>query len=1165
MSDDTAVRDAAPTLVHVAPPPESSANAAASAGASPSPTESPRSSTAHDSQLGGRRRSSTQHRSFLFPASELLPSSATLSTQIAAQLSLAARRNSGAFYGSKVHPSTILTETELAQLTLEQQQQSQAPARHGSASGSVTSSVGRSPSTTLLSRATTALHRKRADMQPFPLRFRDASLDEIFCKHFNVYVLKKVRLAALIIAALNAALLVAQYASRPRTATASAVFASRAALLTLALAFYALSFLAAFARHFDQWLWAHYVAHGVVLLLPRLLFLAGVWRDRESDADGRDAAVFGSQRGVRVMLHVYMLLVFNASGMRFTAATLCALLHVLLKGFFVVVFCKDCAFSELESTAGLALVAFCMLSSYYSERYVRTEFVERLSVAEDRKRRDDLLETMLPVHIKESLKHKRTDELAQHYEEVSILFCYVSNFQALSRHASAIDLVKLINRIVFCFDKATDARGVYKVEAIAETYMCAAGVPYRDPYHCEKVADMALTMMRIRETEQWSFNGVEIQLQIGIHAGPVVAGVVGSKTYSYHLFGDTVNTSSRICSSSAPGRIQISDRVRQLLARSGSYLISERGAMNLKGKGLVRLHWLDGKRAPGASAAASLVGRPDLSCGFESAVEDAVRSEVTNYAPHHRSDDYLGYLSAIEMGRWTLRFQPKAARRRASVAVAPRLGPQGADLRDIEGTAAEMEAVFRHDHDRESTPQFLTGVKTLALMLVARVLVQIYNQRRGSAEGSAAYALHTGQLVVALATVYASRRWPAAFYRLKERSATLLAVLYVVLVNLQSLLHVDAQALLEENLLDAVIFGLALRLRFTNAVLVNASGFASYVALGVAARAHTAAATAAASWLELGEGVALSLAAVALVGHFGFKRELGLRHDFLLKCTLRLETQKCEDLLANMLPSPQYAEALMQQSTVVDELAEVTLLYSDMVGFTQLGSTLRPGELALLLNKIYSAFDRHLDAFGVYKMDTVGDAFIVVGGLPSHKSERNHAAAVAAFAIEMLHEIERFCAEARVALQMRIGLHTGKVVGGVVGIKKPRYLIWGHHTVVANLMESRGTPGRVQLSEDTYQHLRQCPEFHIEERVGRVQISESEAVRTFFLAKNHVSVKHKVIARYLHARPALNTLALAQLRSCLRLPENSPLSKQLDAARPALDRSRSFVDIIGKR
>jgi hypothetical protein len=88
-----------------------------------------------------------------------------------------------------------------------------------------------------------------------------------------------------------------------------------------------------------------------------------------------------------------------------------------------------------------------------------------------------------------------------------------------------------------------------------------------------------------------------------------------------------------------------------------------------------------------------------------------------------------------------------------------------------------------------------------------------------------------------------------------------------------------------------------------------------------------------------------------------------------------------QELLANMLPTPQYAEALLLQGTIVDELEDVTLLYSDMVGFTALSATMKPVDSCIFLNKVYSAFDKHLDSFGVYKMDTVGDAFIVIGGM----------------------------------------------------------------------------------------------------------------------------------------------------------------------------------------
>lgn len=1116
------------------------------ANAAPAPVAAPHTELNRDgsSRIGQRtrsisssgssndRRSGLHHRSFVFPAHEILPTSAFI--QQPGQFSNHRRTFQAPFYGtSKVQPThTVGSDTGADDVA--------------------------------------ARTSKRAEMQVFPLRFKDASLDEVFCKHYNLYVLKKVRVANQIVFFMNAVLILGQYLTRAQSYLDS-TFSSRALLIALTWWFYGASFFTWFQHYFDQVVFVHYFLHGIVLILPRLFHLVEFWYNAD-DSVLSESTLFCSQKSVRMMSLIYFLIVFNASGMRFTTATICALCHVSTKIFFVIVFCKECTFQDFESNVSLAMIGFCMLSSYYGERHVRTEFVERLSVAEERKRRDDLLETMLPVNIKESLKQKRTDDLAEYYEEVSILFCYVSNFQVLSKHASAIDLVKLINRIVFCFDKATDARGVYKVEAIAETYMCTAGVPYRDPYHCEKIADMALTMMRICETECWSFNGVEIQLQIGIHSGPVAAGVVGSKTYSYHLFGDTVNTSSRICSSSLPGKIQISERTRQLLSRSGYYMITDRGMMNLKGKGMVKLYWLEGKYTRPTRSEVS-----DISSSFEGAIEESIRSDVVGYAPHHRSDDYIGYMSAIEISRGTLRFQPKARRKIGKREVMP----APTDIKDISGTAVEMESVFRKDLDRDSTPQFLTSVQTVALVLLVTLASQVYNQKTTSRNGNLRYAINAVAFAAMTALALFIKRYPP-FFKVKEVCGTIGGMLFTLVINLQIVLPDDTVSLesgsadtssssnggggdskslhlsyLDFNILHAVIFGLAIRLRFVNSVAVNLWTFIVYLTLTIVVKAET--------WMQIAESFLLFLATFCIAIHFGYKREFGVRCDFLLKCTLRLEKQKCEDLLANMLPAPQYAEALMSQSTVVDELAEVTLLYSDMVGFTTLGSNLKPGDICVLLNKIYSAFDKHLDQFGIYKMDTVGDAFIVVGGLPTHKSERNHAAAVTAFAIEMLHEIDRFCAESKVSLQMRIGIHTGKVVGGIVGIKKPRYLIWGHHTVVANLMESRGTPGRIQISEDTYQQLRGCSEFTLEERAGRVQISENEVMRTFFIAKNHHSVKDRVISQYLQSRPALNLFALAQLRHCLQLPENSPLSKQLEAARPPLNKSRSFVDIIGKR
>ncbi|RLN88762.1 hypothetical protein BBJ28_00009384 [Nothophytophthora sp. Chile5] len=1057
-------------------------------------------------------------------------------------------------------------------------------------------------------------------MQTFPLRFRDGALEEAFRKHFNMYVVKKVRVASRILTALNAVMLAAQYATQTQVWN-DCVFLSRVGVVALSLIFHTATFVGWFHRHFDQFMLAHYVLQGFVVQLPRFSTLTGLLGgDEEAGGDDNsEFALFASLKSVRAMTLLYILNVFIVSGMRFTVASVCALCHIVVHLLFAVAFCRVCRLDEFEAATGLAMVAFCTVTAYHGERYVRQEFVARMSVDEERKRRDDLLETMLPVHIKERLKHNRTDGLAEHYDEVSILFCYVSDFQTLSKHASAIELVRLMNRIVFCFDRATDARDVYKVEAIAETYMCAAGVPQRDPFHCEKVADMALTMMRICEAERWSCNGVDIQLQIGIHSGPVVAGVVGCKTYSYHLFGDTVNTSSRVCSSGSAGKIQISDRSRQLLLRSGAFIISERGMMNLKGKGMVNLFWLEGKYAvPSRSGG---ISDTNVFGTFEAAMEESIRAGKLAHSSglHHRSDEYLSFIDGVKISRSTLDFRRKqiktatpkwprnllkTARVQSSPGGSdgPTIPMQTIESSDVGGvqavpsnTASEMESIFRADHNRDSTPQFFMALYTCVGFLLVIIVPRAYQKElepNATPQDAAAYALYCTTITTLLLVVYLLRRYPRLF-ALKEAWATVTGFLFVLAMNLQ-LLRLpgptttgDVQPsgteqtviYLDANLLHAVLFGLVLKLRFRNAALVNAWGFAVYVVCTVLRRGE--------AWTNRAEDFFLLLAGALLATHFGYKRELGLRRDFLLKCTLRLEKQKCEDLLTNMLPSTQYAEALMQQSTVVDELAEVTLLYSDMVGFTALGATLNPGAICVLLNQIYSAFDRHLDELGIYKMDTVGDAFIVIGGLPTHKSSKNHAAAITAFAVEMLREIDAFCSKTNVTLQMRIGIHTGKVVGGVVGIKKPRYLIWGHHTVVANLMESRGIPGRIQLSEDTYAHLHECPDFHVDGHVGSVKISENTAIRTYFLASDHPSVKDVVVGRYLHQLRSISTLnahALAQLRSCLHPPTNSPLSKQLEAPQasqqqieqeaaamgitssaPKMVKSTSFGSIISNR
>ncbi|MGB3239771.1 MAG: adenylate/guanylate cyclase domain-containing protein [Geitlerinemataceae cyanobacterium] len=185
---------------------------------------------------------------------------------------------------------------------------------------------------------------------------------------------------------------------------------------------------------------------------------------------------------------------------------------------------------------------------------------------------------------------------------------------------------------------------------------------------------------------------------------------------------------------------------------------------------------------------------------------------------------------------------------------------------------------------------------------------------------------------------------------------------------------------------------------------------------------------------------------------------------------LRREQDKSERLLLNILPAP-IADRLKQgHQNIADGFAEVTILFADLVGFTQLSSRKNPKELVDLLNQIFSAFDRLSEKHGLEKIKTIGDAYMVAGGLPDPKS--HSAADIAEMAIEMQQEMQNFRERTGEDLHLRIGMNTGPVVAGVIGTRKFIYDLWGDAVNVASRMESQGIPGCIQVTEATYTLLK---------------------------------------------------------------------------------------------
>jgi class 3 adenylate cyclase len=209
---------------------------------------------------------------------------------------------------------------------------------------------------------------------------------------------------------------------------------------------------------------------------------------------------------------------------------------------------------------------------------------------------------------------------------------------------------------------------------------------------------------------------------------------------------------------------------------------------------------------------------------------------------------------------------------------------------------------------------------------------------------------------------------------------------------------------------------------------------------------------------------------------------------------LQIEKDKSENLLLNILPKAVADRLKGGERTIANGHATVTVLFADLVGFTELARRTTPADLVSLLNGIFTAFDLLVEKHHLEKIKTIGDSYMLAGGIPLERPD--HAQAVADIALEMIQTLAALNAEKGTQLRVRIGINTGPIVAGVIGKRKFTYDLWGDTVNLASRMESSGVPGLVHVSESTHEALK--TEFDLEER-GITQVKGIGEVRTYFL------------------------------------------------------------------
>jgi adenylate cyclase len=209
---------------------------------------------------------------------------------------------------------------------------------------------------------------------------------------------------------------------------------------------------------------------------------------------------------------------------------------------------------------------------------------------------------------------------------------------------------------------------------------------------------------------------------------------------------------------------------------------------------------------------------------------------------------------------------------------------------------------------------------------------------------------------------------------------------------------------------------------------------------------------------------------------------------------LGMERDRSESLLLNILPKEIAARLKMGEKSIADYHPSVSILFADLVGFTPLASELSPIEIVELLNEIYSHFDSLMEKYGLEKIHTIGDSYMVASGLPHPRDD--HARALARLALEMNEYIDCLSLEIGKRLSFRIGINSGPVIAGVIGHKKFTYDVWGDTVNLASRMESHGTPGKIQVSQMTYELIKND---FVLQRQGPVSIKGKGEMETWFL------------------------------------------------------------------
>lgn len=777
-----------------------------------------------------------------------------------------------------------------------------------------------------------------------------------------------------------------------------------------------------------------------------------------------------------------------------------------------------------------ATVLVMLIFGYYTEMQNRINFLKFMKKNSDKRKDDEIFDNLIPKFVQNKLKAGDRGTTNDR-DTVTIVFANIAHFDELVAKLNPRELVSLLDKIWGSFDKLSVFHGIQKIETVGYTYMAAGGLKECEKdmdensllqHHTLRVFELALDMVEIISSIILE-NGDSVKIKIGVHTGKVLAGVIGEHKPQFSLIGDTVNTAARMGAKVAEMCILCTQESYDIV--KDDYPDFEMLEKEFKGKGLMKCYQANPIKKKKENQDAKMKGFKNFLTKFlaraiqqvggtDLKLEDFLKPNKAKVEPIKRQnsdrsnqsdflveDEYHQVGQAIEYEEgFNPRktkipgFKPDEKKRESekntlAVSKATEVNPlfqsscllmffQDSKNKDVEDGMSELDKNISNEKQPQKLYTWYNLIKfhnsydiTILLNYIYLLIsiISFFNDSEYNDTISWNMLCNFFKVILILALLYMlqkTKHWMKTSRNYVEFSYITLYVLNIILCQVKFNIlpkEFTLQIATEQNF-TLIIQGFNCMIEYKKQFFCC---ILSIVIFLMNIFGNTT------SYLVV-KYSALSMAISFSIFVFIVLREYIGTFDFVKNQEVTTELLKAEKLLFNLMP-PNVVVSLKEDRTVADVINDITILYTDICNFTKFSAAQKEqSNIVRMLIELFKRMDNACIEINVYKVHTIGDCFVVLGYTGKvPMSERNiieegkNVVKIGRKMIDIIKAVRETKEVNFPTLGMRIGIHTGKIIAGIIGSNIVRYDIFGTDCLVANMMESEGKEGRVNVSEDT--------------------------------------------------------------------------------------------------